>query len=69
MHAWEICAKRQVSERVYVVVENPADFRHIGDAIVILSTEGEVHEGAKFGNADRVKCYPLETGRSVRDMM
>ena len=58
MHAWEIRAKRQVSERVCVVVENPADFVHIGDAVVVLGTEGEARKGTKFGDADRVEVPP-----------
>jgi len=58
VRAWEIRAERQVSERVCVVVENPADFVHIGDAVVVLGTEGEAREGAKFGDADRVKVPP-----------
>jgi len=44
VRAWEIRAERQVSERVCVVVENPADFVHIGDAVVVLGTEGESRE-------------------------
>lgn len=58
MHAWEIRAKRQMSERVCVVVENPADFVHIGDAVVVLGTEGEARKGVKFGDADCVEVPP-----------
>ena len=58
MRAWEIRAERQVSERTGVVVENTADFVHISDAVVVLGTEGEAREGAKFGDADRVKVPP-----------
>lgn len=62
VRAWEIRAERQVSERVRVVVQNPADFVHIGDAVVVLGTEGEAREGAKFGDAHRVKV-PATTNR------
>lgn len=47
-------------ERICVLVEHDADFIHIGNAIVILSTEGETFEGSKFGDADRVKVPSTE---------
>jgi len=58
--AGEIGAERQVRERICVVVENGADFVHVGDAVVILGTESEAREGGEFGDADCVKVPSSE---------
>ena len=60
VRACEIRAERQVRERIRVIVEHGADFVHVGNAIVVFSTEGEPREGVEFGDADRVKVPSTE---------
>jgi hypothetical protein len=66
---WEICTEHQVREHGCVVVKNPVDFIHISDAIIVLSMEGETHEGAKFRDTYCVKAAPTRNRKKHEGMV
>ena len=55
MRACEICAQREMFERICVIVEHGADFVHIGNAVVILGAEREALKGTKCRDTDCIK--------------
>jgi hypothetical protein len=67
VRAREIRAECQVRKRVCVIVEHGADFVHVGDAVVILGSEGEAFEGGKVRDANCVKVPTAGNKREHAD--